>query len=57
MWTIIDKISGMKWESKLLFQIKEIWLDLIEDYKQQGIETYVTYQGNETYWLEEYPIK
>ena len=57
MWTIIVKISGMKFECKLKYQILEIGQDLIDDYKQQGIETYITYQGNEIYFLDEYPIK
>ena len=56
-WKLIDKISGMKFETKLRYQILEVGQDLIDDYKQQNIETYITYQGNETYWLDEYPIK
>jgi hypothetical protein len=57
MWKLVDKISGMKFESKLRYQILEIGQDLIDDYKQQNMETYITYQGDETYFLDEYPIK
>lgn len=56
-WKLIDKISGMKWESHMEHKLREAWLSLIEDYKQQGIEVYCTYQGNGVYWLDEYPIK
>lgn len=57
MWVLIDKISGMKFETKLRRQILEIGQDLIDDYKRQGIETYCTYHGDGVYWLDEYPIK
>ncbi len=56
-WKLEDKISGMKWESNFKYQIMEIISDLIEDYKQQGMETYATYQQDGLYWLDEYPIK
>lgn len=57
MWTLIDKISGVKYECKLRYQILEVGQDLIDDYKQQGIETYITYKSDMTYFLDKYLIK
>ena len=54
---LIDRISGEIRECSFLQPLRELWIDLIQDYQRQGVETYVEYLGNGVYALKEYLIK
>ena len=54
MWKLIDRISGQVYEHKLRYVLLQTGKEIIEDYKRDGIETYIGYINNNTYELKEY---
>lgn len=56
-WNLVDKISGMSWKTKYKDQIIDIANDIISDYEKQGIDTFVTYDNNKVFIIDECPIK
>lgn len=57
MLKLIDKISGVIYENNFKYILLELGHDLIENYKNENIETYIEYKGNGVYNLKQYLIE
>ena len=51
---LINRLSGEINECSYLQPLRAFWLDLIESYRKDNIETYVQYLGNGIYELKKY---